>query len=232
MQTGDFDKIKQKVLIYSLKIAPTKWEAEDLSQDVFLKIINALERNPLRALSNAYLYRIVLTTWTDKYKKEHRQLQYLQTLETETSPDEPLTTRELLEVLADRLSPRSLVILLLMDVFDFTARETSQFLASAESAVQVAIGRARARLKKLSYDITDNQQASLNQAAWKKKDHNDRLNFDALVEAFRKRDPKALCRSYLGLVQQGVNIPQIKVHNGRYYFHFKDPDGIMFKVTT
>jgi hypothetical protein len=93
-----------------------------------------------------------------------------------------------------------LVIFLLMDVFDFTARETDQFLTSAESAVQVAIGRARARLKKLSYVITNNQPASLNQAIWKITDHDGRLDFDALVDAFRKRDPQALCRSYLGLV--------------------------------
>jgi RNA polymerase sigma factor (sigma-70 family) len=230
MQTVDSDKIKHKVYTYCLKVTPTKWEADDLSQDVLLKVIKALETDPLRALSNAYLYRIVLTTWTDKYKKEHRQLQYIQTLEVEAAQDERLSTRELLEVLASRLTPRTLVILILMDVFDFTAKETAEFLFSAEGAVQVAIGRARARLKKLSA-VADHQPASLI-VVKQKSDQSGLLDFDALVDAFRRRDPKALCRSYLGLVQQGVSIPQVKALDGKYYFHFRDPDGNLFRVTS
>jgi hypothetical protein len=54
-----------------------------------------------------------------------------------------------------------------MDVFDFTAKETAEFLSNAESAVQVAIGRARARLKKLASVNEDNQPALINVAKQK-----------------------------------------------------------------
>jgi RNA polymerase sigma-70 factor (ECF subfamily) len=44
-----------------------------------------------------------------------------------------LLTRELLELLAERLPPRMAVILLLMDVFDFTAKETAEWIGSREA---------------------------------------------------------------------------------------------------
>jgi DNA-directed RNA polymerase specialized sigma24 family protein len=65
----DFQQIKQRIYRYSLKITSNRWEAEDLTQDVLLKVYKAMEANPSREVSNAYLYRIALTTWKDKRKK-------------------------------------------------------------------------------------------------------------------------------------------------------------------
>lgn len=193
MQHLDLEVIKRKVLKYSLTISGSTWDAEDLSQDVLIKVMHALKTNLNRELSNAYLYRITRTTWLDTCKQDKVRPQPLDTLPDHPSEDDELSTRELLELLAHRLSPRAMVILSLMDVFHFTAKETAYFFSSAESAVQVALGRARARLKRLSRENA--MEPSGRRAVADRSDAENGLNWDALVEAFRKRDSAAICRS-------------------------------------
>lgn len=230
MRNLDFQEIKLKVLKYSLKISGTTWDSEDLSQDVLIKVMNALETNPMRELTSAYLYRITLTTWLDKCKKDKVRIQSVDTLRDHPNYDEQFSTRELLEVLAHRLSPRAMVILLLMDVFNFTAKETAQFLSSAEGAVQVSLGRARSRLRKLSLENSIEPLDRRNLVD--RSNAESPLKFDALVDAFRKRDPQAICRSYLGLAHQGVLISNVQANGEKFYFYFRDLDGNLIKVVS
>jgi RNA polymerase sigma factor (sigma-70 family) len=222
----DLQQIKQQIYRYCLKITTNKWEAEDLTQDVLFKVHKAMGVNPDREISNAYLYRIALNTWKDKQKKHNLQVVPLDESHLNHSKtDMQLFTRELLETLAHRLSPRALIILLLMDVFDFTAKETAELISSTEGTVQVTLGRARIRLKKLA------QGADSNNLESKQLDHIAQLDFNSLVEAFRVRDPKAICRSYIGLVRQHITISRLRIINGNLTFYFEDPDGNRFMVT-
>ncbi|WP_199616258.1 RNA polymerase sigma factor [Paenibacillus alkalitolerans] len=228
----DLTAIKQIVTRYSLKIAGDKWDAEDLAQDVLVKVMRALETEPSRDITNAYLYRIAVNTWNDKCKKEKQNKRtvrddpFMQARE-----DDNLSTRELLEVLAHRLSPRAMVILLLMDVFDFTAKETAGLLGSTEGAVQVTLGRVRSRLKKLAQQKLADPFFEESRPSIKTSDEEEPINFDAIVDAFRRRDPKAICRAYLGLTEQGIVISTMKLVDGKLSFYFTDPDGNMFRVT-
>lgn len=140
---------KSIIFHYSMRIAGNRWDAEDLAQDTILKVMRAIQKNPVRPITNAYLYRMALNTWKDKQKRLRLHAAPLD-LEKETSSlDYSLITRELLELITDRLPPRMVVILLLMDVFDLTAKETAELIASREATVQVTLGRARTRLKQL-----------------------------------------------------------------------------------
>jgi RNA polymerase sigma-70 factor (ECF subfamily) len=65
---------------------------------------------------------------------------------------------ELLELLAERLPPRMVVIILLMDVFDFTAKETAELISSKETTVQVTLGRARTRLRRMANRFSVEEQ--------------------------------------------------------------------------
>jgi len=57
-----------------------------------------------------------------------------------------------------------------------------------------------------------------------------RLDFEALVEAFRHRNPRAICRVYLGLANEGVTLAQLQTKEGRLHFTFCDPDGNRFSI--
>lgn len=67
--------MKKRINRYSMRLAGHPWEAEDLTQDVLLKVYKALETDASRHISNAYLYRIACTTWQDKGKKNKLRVQ-------------------------------------------------------------------------------------------------------------------------------------------------------------
>ncbi|MBW7453217.1 RNA polymerase sigma factor [Paenibacillus sepulcri] len=224
----DLTQIKQKINRYCLKITQNQWEAEDLSQEVLIKIFHAVEAVPPRTVTNAYLYRIANNAWKDKMKMDRHRVQTTDAALIDTAVhDGELSTRELLEALADRISPRAMVILLLMDVFDFTAKETAEFLSSTEGTIQVTLGRVRTKLKKLALLA----EMDMKPGAHDRNSHAGLLDLDSLVEAFKRRDPEAICKSYLGLVRQRVRISKLSWIEGKLAFYIEDSDGNRFLVT-
>jgi RNA polymerase sigma factor (sigma-70 family) len=233
MPNIDLEQLKKQIYRYCVKITSNKWDAEDLSQDVLIKVLMITERNPGIVLSNAYLYRIAINTWKDKCKKNKNQANRMhENLSDRGEEDGQLVTRELLEVLAHRLSPRAMVIILLIDVFEFTAKETAELLMATEGAVQVTVGRVRKRLKALAKQLSLDPMMS---EAPNVNDHMDgevQSHFNSIVDAFKKRDPKAICRSYLGLMKQKISIRHIQMINGKLLFSFTDMDGNSFQASS
>ncbi|KOR82245.1 RNA polymerase subunit sigma-24 [Paenibacillus solani] len=227
----DLSNLQAKLHVYCMRISGNPWETEDLLQDVMMKVMRAVETDPERQLSNAYLYRIASNAWKDRMKKDRPGMRVSEDfLGDRAAEDEGLSTRELVEDLANRLSPRAMVILLLMDVFDFTARETAGFLSMTEGTVQVSLGRARIRLKKLHRL----QQAGIEprpQERTRTDTEEAGLDMDALVDAFRRRDPKAICASYLQLTKQRIRISKLGWVRGVLAFYIEDPDGNVWKLT-
>lgn len=228
--TLDLLSLQAKLHRYCLHVTRDPWDAEDLLQDVILKVMRAVDTHPARQLSNAYLYRIASNAWKDRLKKDRTRMSVAEDeLWDRPGDDGGLTTRELLETLANRLSPRAMVILLLMDVFDFTARETAEFLSMTEGAVQVSLGRARTRLKKLAclqqsgVEPETRENINAGTAAG--------LDLDVLVDAFRRRDPKAICASYLQLTKMRIRISKLGWVRGVLAFYIEDPDGNVWKLT-
>lgn len=221
--------MKDLIYRYSLRMTNDPWEAEDLTQDALLKIHRAIEANPLRAITKAYLFRIVSNAWKDMHKRTKGRLAtFGDTAPVAAAPDGELSTRELLEVLANRLTPRSMVILMLRDVFDFTAKETALFLSSTEEAVQVALSRARLRLRQIALQSKAEERST---EARGKLDKWGAHDFDRLVDAFRRRDPKAICQAYVGLAKQRIRISRLIWANGKLAFYMEDPDGHRFMIT-
>lgn len=82
--------------------------AEDLTQDELLKVHRAIEVNPQREISKAFLFRVTSNTWKDNWKRTKGHWATLSySVPDATAQDGELSTRELLEELAHRLSPRS-----------------------------------------------------------------------------------------------------------------------------
>jgi RNA polymerase sigma factor (sigma-70 family) len=228
MQQNELEIIHKKIFRYSLRVAGNRWEAEDLAQEAFLKFWKALECEPFRSVTNAYLYRIVQNAWKDKLRKNNTTPRPVEQSDEQVFNDKQLATREMLEVLAQRLSPKAMAILLLIDVFDFTAKEAAKFLASSEGSVQVTLGRARARLKRLANESQASKSNIKQQENWLEG----QIHFDKLVDAFRRHDVKALCQSFVGIAGTGFEVKHIYWQEGTFYFFLRDPDGHLFLVTS
>ncbi|WP_010268385.1 RNA polymerase sigma factor [Paenibacillus senegalensis] len=53
---------------YSLQLTRNRWDAEDLTQEAWLKLMNAIEQKPERTISKAYLYRVPLENNIGKHQ--------------------------------------------------------------------------------------------------------------------------------------------------------------------
>ncbi|MEF3306791.1 RNA polymerase sigma factor [Paenibacillus sp. GYB003] len=252
---GDLESMRLPLLRFCLKLTGTKWEAEDLVQDTIVRLLHALEAKPGRDIGLRYAYRTARHLWIDRYRRSKRVGVMAQADAAELAGDDggshaggktrramqpagsshaAMDAREHLEELAWRLSPKPFVILLLMDVFDFTAKETAAWLGGTEAAVQAALSRARARLKSLSRTMHADGRAP------GKREHAadpDRAGaspafFEAVLDAFRRRHPAAIQQAYLSLAESGGRLRRIRAQGGRLFFTLQDPDGNVLMVST
>ncbi len=216
---------------YSNRIAGNPWDAEDLTQDAWLKLSEALRKKPDRPVTKAFLYRIVKNAWIDRRRKRTIRTVPLIPSDEAGSSDHSLSTRELLETLAERLPPRLAVILLLIDVFDFTAKETAARIGMKDGAVQVALGRARRRLRSMAADSASDRPIRPDRPVRPVPgSRQGPVHFDALVDAFRERDPEKMIKAYLGLSREGIRLSRLLQVGGRLHFTFKDSDGNLFQI--
>jgi RNA polymerase sigma factor (sigma-70 family) len=220
------------------KLTNNKWDAEDLMQEVLAKVYRSLQQTPDRELSKAYVRRIASHAWIDHCRSRKAKL-------SETTFDEMLhqpnvahvremSIREMFEQLADRLNVRQMVLILLVDIFQFTAPETAQLLHSTQGAVKEGLKRARQRLLALAVQSRENNEDALaNDRQRRRKEAANQVTsqslskemFEQFLAAFRTGDVAAICRSYLLLASNGVHVENDAATGKRVYFTFRDPNG-------
>ncbi|KAF9118977.1 hypothetical protein BGX30_004166 [Mortierella sp. GBA39] len=136
--------------------------------------------------------------------------------------------REALELLSDRLEPKQVVLILLIDVFHFTAKETGRLFGQSEGSVKAALRRARTRLKKTVESHPEYWDDSVLAAP---RGGLSIEVFEALVEGFRRADPYAIFRSYQTLIDDGAVVDRIELRGNTLYFTIIDPDGNVLTIT-
>lgn len=225
-----FAELRPDLLRYCRSLCGNSWDTEDIVQDTFIKVMNRFTAQPDQVINKTYLFRTARNIWIDmcRGKPRHAQLP-LEDIQEPTSYDHPLhSTQELLEGLFERLLPKPFVILLLCDVFGFTAKETANHIGATEGSVQVALSRSRSRLHQLASrgdadsPVIDKRSNSI------KSIH----LLEAVIDAFRRHNPHQIYNAYSRLFLSGARISAIKAVAGRLYFTFQDPDGNVLMVSS
>lgn len=179
---------------YCRSISRSSWEADDLVQDTWLKAYKMFLREPSRnGMSKTYLFRIAQNTWIDRCRKRKYSIDSLsaeQDYPLEGGID-PIDLRNAMEVLVANLPARQRIILLLVDMFGFSASETAKLVLSTEGAVKAGLHRARSKLKLLN-ETTGQMLDECSETA-------DRHTVDehivyAYLQAFNQHNPYALVR--------------------------------------
>lgn len=141
-------------------------EAEDLTQEVFIKIYRAIKGFRFRSNFNTWLYRITVNTVYDRLRQRPKYpLQSLdepiQTEEGEItrqiparspSPLEIIATKELQEKISkalDSLSVKLRTIFVLREIEDLSYKEIASILGCSRGTVKSRLYRARMELRKL-----------------------------------------------------------------------------------
>jgi len=136
--------------------------------------------------------------------------------------------REALELLSGRLEPKQVVLILLIDVFHFTAKETGNLFGQSEGSVKAALNRARTRLKTAVERHPEYWEDSVISAPRRGLSIE---VFEALVDGFRRADPFAIFRSYQTLIDDGAVVDRIELRGNTLYFTIVDPDGNLLIIT-
>ncbi|CAG7658264.1 sigma factor-like helix-turn-helix DNA-binding protein [Paenibacillus allorhizosphaerae] len=136
----------------------------------------------------------------------------------------PLDIGEAVEKLVHCLQPKSAAIVLLVDVFQFTTRETVDMLGDTnDGAVKTALRRAREKLARLAREDENERSSSASPA------HIRRLIAD-FTEAFRRQDPFAIIEAYKSLSGAGIQVER-RMAASRIFFTFTDPDGNVMQIS-
>lgn len=241
-----------------LRLAGAGWDAQDLEQEVLAKLHRLQLREPERRLTQAYVNRMAANAWIDicrsrSSRGEQAGVEYEEELHAPRAsggPDEALRIRMLLEQLSGRLNPRQMAMILLMDVFRFTADETSRLLRLTPGAVREGHRRARQRLQALAREEQAvQQQAAQEQAAQEQAVQEQAVQerggptrrrksveplppriFERFLDAFRRGDAEGICSAYLSIASHGVQVDKVEAGGRRISFAFRDPSGHLIQL--
>ncbi len=132
------------IYTYVRTIVADRYEAEDVTQHVFLKLMTAAgESNPVRTDFSGWLLRVARNTALDSLRRNRRTL-LLDPQEwapAAVAPDQEL--RRSLEEAVGGLSQGQRDVLLLRDLLGLSPHEAAERLGKSEGAVQMLHHRAR-----------------------------------------------------------------------------------------
>jgi RNA polymerase sigma-70 factor (ECF subfamily) len=153
------DRHRRELHVHCYRMLGSFEEAEDLTQETFLRAWRKRETYAERASLRAWLYRIATNACLDALEKRPRtpapngEITWLQPYPDELAgpPDEDVFARETVElafmVAIQHLAPRPRAVLILRDVLGWRARDCAELLETTEAGVNSALQRARAVLK-------------------------------------------------------------------------------------
>ncbi len=168
-QAGDADAFRSlvnrsKINVYRLAFDLTgnRQDAEDLSQDVFVKAYRSLPNFRGDAKWSTWLYRITVNACMDHRKANRReQMEYDDDIEQDlpahagtlhpTAPDrsaEATMIQQHIEKALDRLSPNERSVFVLRHYHDLPLRQIAETMNVAEGTVKSYLFRAARRLQR------------------------------------------------------------------------------------
>ncbi|GAB6928672.1 hypothetical protein JCM10914A_26550 [Paenibacillus sp. JCM 10914] len=214
---------------YCLKLtAGSNWDADDLIQECLIKLHNTLAASPERTLSKAYVYRVARNAWIDQYRKEVQTQPLPDGYEGERYTESSYLTRENLEILTAALTAHQVVLIVLVDVFRYTAKEAALMIESTEGAVKETLKRARKRLQSI-HASTKREGRTISPP------RTGRMSgewLDSFIHAFQTANGFAVANTYLSMREADLTLQQVQRLGRTLYFTFQDPDGHWLTCTT
>jgi RNA polymerase sigma-70 factor (ECF subfamily) len=170
------ERHRRELRVHCYRMLGSLDEAEDLVQDTLARAWRAREGFEGRSTFRAWLYRIATNACLDAVKRANRrvrtvglplidgeppsldQVPWVQPLpdtmlDPDGHPDAVVVAKETVELAflaaIQNLPPRQRAVVILIDILDWTAKETAEALDGTVAAVNSALQRARATLRRL-----------------------------------------------------------------------------------
>jgi RNA polymerase sigma factor (sigma-70 family) len=208
---------RSELLKYCCTITGSRWDGEDLFQETVIKALNRQSKSDIRQIPKSYLFRIASNAWIDRCRKQRIDMD-LYTDVNDLSGESTIDledVKEAIDILIKQLSEKQQIVFLLMEVFQYTASEVAEKIATTEGAVKALLSRARKKLRKIAESdvaITGEDSSTL------KEKGNTELLTRVYLEAFKRRDPDTIfllldSNAYANVVQFKQVYSKKNVHN-------------------
>jgi len=155
----DFDKIHEEfrgpVLRYLSRLVPES-DAEDLAQEVFVKVSGGLAGFRGDSKLSTWIYRIATNTALDRLKSPAGRAEHEEPGDELPSGETPVDKRleqeqmsECVQRVIDELPPDYRVAIVLSELGELSGPELAEVLGITEGAAKIRLHRARERLREL-----------------------------------------------------------------------------------
>lgn len=133
---------------YIYRMVYNRHDAEDILQEVFLKIFRNIKKIDFSQNYKSFIYKVTRNTTLDflKNREDTRELQ--ETIQIEDSSYEKLETKDSMEKALQCVSQAERELLILKYIQEFKISEISEILELSESAAKVRIFRAIRKIRK------------------------------------------------------------------------------------
>lgn len=223
------NRYRKELYGYCMLLTKSTWEADDLVQETLTKLFALGLKKPL-SIQKAYLFRTATNAWIDICRKKKAYVEELLEDYAPVANDaDPLELQDSLQYMLHLLPVGQTVVLLLIDIFHFTSKETAEMLSSTEGAVKAMLHRARSALRR---EAQHHKEADLPM-----EENNGMVKFGRstpqelpqqwmarFIDAFRREEPLEIARMYMSLHRNEVEVGHMPAGNG-LFFRFRDPSG-------
>jgi RNA polymerase sigma-70 factor (ECF subfamily) len=140
---------------YLLRLcAGDRAQAEDLTQDVWLALVDELRRGRTDRADVRWLITVARSRFIDAARRERRRQSKLELIRREQLSDDEPASGEVLEQLS-QLQPLHRAVLVLRYVDDLPVPEVATAIGRKLTPTNSLLARARAELRRVSGDATD-----------------------------------------------------------------------------
>lgn len=149
-----FERYKKGIFNLCLRMLGKYEEAEDITQDIFVKVYENLNSFKGESSFKTWLYRIGTTTCIDSLRKRKSFWNYLSKMtkmneqKIENIPE--YGEKEWVQKILKTLPENQRLMLILRYVQGFSSKETAEILNCSEGSLKVKLFRARENFKKQS----------------------------------------------------------------------------------
>jgi RNA polymerase sigma-70 factor (ECF subfamily) len=152
-----FARYRREVMAHAYRILGSREDAEDLTQETFLRSWDKRETFRGQSTYRTWLYQIATNACLTALKRRRHARLYdsdglLEAIETrDASPEEAVVSNETVElalhVVIERMPPKQRTVLILRDLLGWSARDVADLLDCSVASANSALQRARATLK-------------------------------------------------------------------------------------
>jgi RNA polymerase sigma factor (sigma-70 family) len=215
-------QVQNVLLKYCYKITDSKWDAEDLAQETFLKAMRHSKEFYNHENPVAFLLLIAKNTQTDQIRKKQKLVQIVRQLcSVEPFLDDKLVEIEYAcQLLIKFLSPLQRTVFVLREIFGYKSSEVAELLQTTEGSIKAALHRARSTI----HDIRDLHETDI---VIGKNDEAQKEFLKVFVTSFIQGDIRSLVQLALNDFVDPVIVTGA-VQNHMYNNHYKRVQNIKF----